>query len=90
MHLAGIRQVDSVVEAIEENGLGHAAGNGVVCVAEGSGIGVGALLLADELHVKAVSAIPQFQYANVVLLLGVGAVLQPQHVCHADGRCLWS
>ena len=60
MHLAWIRQVDAVVEAVEEDGLWHATCDGVVRVAEGAGLRVGTLLLADELHVKAVPANDQF------------------------------
>ena len=65
-HLPGIRHVDAVVEAVEEDGLRAAAGDGGVRVAQRAGLGVGALLFADELHIE--------------------AVLQAQHVCHADGR----
>ena len=64
--LPGVGHVDAVVEAIEKNGLRGAAGDGVVRVAQRAGLGVGALLFADELHVE--------------------AILQTQHVCHADGR----
>ena len=64
--LPGVGHVDTVVEAVEEDGLRGAAGDGGVRVALRVELGVGALLFADELHIE--------------------AVLQAQHVRHADGR----
>jgi hypothetical protein len=63
--LPGKRHVDAVVEAVEEDGLRAAPCDGGVRVAQRAGLGVGALLFADELHIE--------------------AVLQAQHVRHADG-----
>ena len=65
-YLPGVGHVDAVVEAVEEDGLRGAAGDGGVRVAQRAELGVGALLFADELHIE--------------------AVLQAQHVRHADGR----
>ncbi len=63
-HLSGVGHVDDIVEAVEEDGLRCAAGDGVVGVAQGAGLGVGPLLFADELHVKAVLQLQDMRHAD--------------------------
>ena len=64
LYLPRISQVDSLIEAIEIDGLGGASSDRVVCVTESVRFCIGPLFLTNELHVEAILRAQHMRHAD--------------------------